>query len=229
MKCIYCLKNQCIKKGVRNGKQRYQCKSCKKFQLKYYTYKLYNKKDDVKIVALNAESVGISSLSRLLNYSKATILRRINFIANKVTNPQLLERNQVYEVDEMWTYVSGCKERNVKWITYAINRTTSQVVDVVIGSRNKENLAKIINKLKLLYPKKIITDKLAIYKNLVRPIKHDTRRYRNNKIERSNLTLRTHLKRLSRKTICYSKSEKMLENCILLYFLRHNWQMKFSR
>jgi IS1 family transposase len=229
MKCIYCNKKHCIKKGVRNNKQRYQCKSCKKYQLKEYTYKLYNKKDDSIIIALNAESIGISSLSRFLGYSKQTILKRISYLASKVTKPKLYEYHQVYEVDEMWTYVSGCKERDVKWITYAINRATSQVIDVVIGSRNKENLAKIINQLKLLSPQKIITDKLAIYPKLVSPIKHDTRRYNNNKIERSNLNLRTHLKRLSRKTICYSKSEKMLENCLLLYFYWNNWQMKFSR
>jgi len=171
--------------------------------------------------------MGISSLSRFLGYSKQTILKRIAYLASKVTRPVLYEYNQVYEVDEMWTYVSSCRKRSIKWIIYAINRKTNQVVDVIIGSRSKENLAIIINKLKLLFPKKIITDKLITYPNLVIPIEHDTRRYKNNKIERSNLNLRTHIKRLSRKTICYSKSEKMLENCVLLYFSWHNWQMKF--
>ncbi len=35
-------------------------------------------------------------------------------------------------------------------------------------------------------------------------------------------TLRTHLKRLSRKSICYSKSEKMLENCLKMYWYGWN-------
>lgn len=226
--CIYCSTGQCIKKGVRNNKQRFQCKSCGKYQLKYYTYKLYNKLDDKIIMFLNAESVGISSLSRFLGYSKQTILKRITFLASRVSKPILYEYNQVYEVDEMWTYVSSCRTRDVRWITYAMNRKTNQIVDVAVGARSKENLAKVINKLKLLSPKKIITDKLSVYPNLIIPVEHDTRRYKNNKIERSNLNLRTHIKRLSRKTICYSKSEKMLENCVLLYFSWHNWQMKFE-
>lgn len=226
-KCIYCSSNQCIKKGKRNKKQRYQCKSCKKYQLKEYTYTLYDKKHDKTILSLNAESIGISSLARHLKYSKATILRRIAYLASKVKRPRLLEFGQVYEVDEMWTYVSNCKEREVKWVTHAINRKTNQVVDFVVGRRTKENLAIIINKLKILYPKKIITDKLSSYPNLIYPVNHDTTRYSNNKIERSNLNLRTHIKRLSRKTICYSKSEKMLENCVLLYFYWNNWQIRF--
>lgn len=226
-KCIYCSYNQCIKKGKRDKKQRYQCKSCKKYQLKEYTYALYNKKHDRTILSLNAESVGISSLARHLKYSKATILRRITYLASKVKRPHLFEFGQIYEVDELWTYVSNCKQREVKWVTYAINRKTNQVVDFVVGRRTKENLSIIINKLKALYPKKIITDKLSSYPSLIYPINHDTTRYSNNKIERANLNLRTHLKRLSRKTICYSKSEKMLENCIVLYFYWHNWHIKF--
>ncbi len=226
--CIYCSTGYCIKKCVRNGKQRYQCKGCGKYQLRAYTYKLYNEIDDKSIIFLNAESMGISSLSRYLGYSKQTILKRIEYLGSKVKKPVLIEYNQVYEVDEMWTYVSSCRERDVKWITYAINRKTNQVVDVVIGARTKENLAKLIDKLKRLSPKKIVTDKLQIYPDLISPIDHDTRRYRNNKIERNNLNLRTHIKRLSRKTICYSKSEKMLTYSVLLYFSWNNWQIKMK-
>ncbi|MDL2326931.1 IS1 family transposase [Bacteroidales bacterium OttesenSCG-928-A14] len=32
-----------------------------------------------------------------------------------------------------------------------------------------------------------------------------------------NLTLRTHLKRLSRKTICFTRSVEMLSSCLKLY------------
>jgi len=222
-KCNYCSSLSCIKRGIRQGKQRYQCKSCRKYQLSDYRYKLYDKKDDNNILSLNAESVGISGLSRHLGYSKSTIIRRICYLAEQVRKPVLYEYNQVYEVDEMWTYVSSCKKRDIKWIMYAINKKTNQVMDLVVGSRTTDNLSIVINKLKQLSPKKIITDKLNIYPNVINPIEHDTRRYRNNKIERSNLNLRTHLKRLGRKTICYSKSVKMLENCLLLYFHWYNW------
>ena len=73
---------------------------------------------------------------------------------------------------------------------------------------------------------KIVTDRLNIYPNLITPINHDTRKYRNNRIERCNLTLRQHIKRLSRKTICYSKSNLMLEATFKLYLFWNNWSVK---
>lgn len=99
-------------------------------------------------------------------------------------------------------------------------------MNVVVGNRTKENISKIINELKYCSPKKIITDKLNVYPNLIYPIEHDTKKYNNNHIERANLTLRQHLKRSSRKTLSYSKSIEMLKATILLYFYWNNWTFK---
>lgn len=224
MKCRYC-SSDCIKKGVRNHKQRYQCKVCGKYQLENYSYRLYDEKDDRLILAYNAESTSISSMSRLLGYSKQTIIRRIIFLASRVARPLISEFGQTYEVDEMWTFIGKNRPENYAWITYAMSRKTKRIIDVVVGSRTSDNLRKVINKIKILHPKKIITDRLNVYPNLVFPEEHDTERYQNNKIERNNLTLRQDIKRLNRKTLSFSKSLKMLESTILLYFFWHNWQM----
>ncbi|HEX2845848.1 MAG TPA: IS1 family transposase [Chitinophagaceae bacterium] len=48
--------------------------------------------------------------------------------------------------------------------------------------------------------------------------RHIANAYNINHIERNNLNLRTHLKRLSRRTICFSKSITMLEACLKIYF-----------
>lgn len=218
---------------MRGIKQRYQCKTCGKHQQSKYTYKLYESKDDFQIKTLNAEGVGIRSMSRITGYSQTTILRRLSYLASLVTRPIYCEKNEVYEVDEMWTYIGKNHPSNYCWITYAMNRKTGCIIDVAVGSRNKQNLKKVIDSVKLLSPKKIITDKLIIYPNLVKPIDHDTSRYANNRIERGKLasllplavTLRTHLKRLFRKTICFSKSLRMLEAAVLLYFDLRYWKI----
>lgn len=225
MRCNYCSQETLIKKGKRGIKQRYQCKSCGKYQQDVYTYKMYDLRDDKRIKIYNSEGVGIRSMSRILGYSEATIIRRILYLASKITRPIYSENNQVYEVDEMWTYVGKNDPSCYSWITYAINRRTNAVIDVAFGSRNKTNLKQVIDSVKSHNPKKIVTDKLIIYPNLVKPIEHDTNRYSNNHIERGNLTLRTHIKRLFRKTICFSKSQKMLEACVLLYFDFHYWKL----
>lgn len=227
-KCKNCFSKSIIKKGKRGIKQRYQCKNCGKYQQNIYSYKLYDSSDDIMIKMYNSESVGIRSMSRILKYSPNTIIRRILYLASKVELPSYIEYNQVYEVDEMWTFIEKNHPSNYSWITYAINRKTHQIMNVVFGSRNKEHLGKVIGILKAQTPKKIITDKLNTYPNLVKPFLHDTSRYANNHIERGNLTLRTHIKRLSRKTICFSKSQKMLEASVLLYFDFHNWKLKMK-
>lgn len=225
-KCGNCLSNNTICKGKRGKTQRIKCKNCGKCGQAQYIYKLYNKRDDFMVKKLNAESVGIRSMSRILGYSSQTIIRRILYLRSLITKPHYCELNQVYEVDELCTYIGKNDPSYYCWVTYGLNRKTGDIIDISIGSRNKDSLGKVITTLKSMSPKKIITDRLNTYPNLVKPIEHDTRRYANNRIERANLTLRTHIKRLSRKTICYSKSLKMLEACILLYLDFKYWNLQ---
>jgi len=191
MKCKLC-KGSCIKKGFQiskyQRKQRFQCSKCKKYQLEDYTYTLYKRISDKEIIHLNSEGLSISGMSRFLGYSKQTIIRRIKYLASLVRQPIIFEYNQTYEVDEMWIYIGN--KNNSVWVTYSINRKTHQIISFCIGARSKKNLSKVIAPLKMLSPKKIVTDRLNTYPPLVKPENHDTSRYRNNRIERCNLTLR---------------------------------------
>ncbi|TXG35609.1 IS1 family transposase [Seonamhaeicola maritimus] len=67
-------------------------------------------------------------------------------------------------------------------------------------------------------PVSIYTDKWISYKSLIPSSIHNFTNYETNQIERINLNLRTHLKRLSRRTICYTKSVRMLYATLKLYF-----------
>ncbi len=111
-------------------------------------------------------------------------------------------------------------KRNGCWVIYAINRKTKTVMDLVVGRRTKENVNKVISSILSLNPKMIYTDRLLLYKSLIPKSIHRSIEYGTNHIERFNLTLRTHIKRLNRSTICFSKSEYMLEACLNIYFWR---------
>ncbi|KXJ04737.1 hypothetical protein AC249_AIPGENE28645, partial [Exaiptasia diaphana] len=112
---------------------------------------MYDPRDDKQIKIYNSEGVGIRSMSRILGYSPATIIRRILYLASNITKPIYCENNQVYEVDEMWTYVGKNDPSSYSWITYAINRRTNSVIDVAFGSRNKAS-ARYSGKPALLIP-----------------------------------------------------------------------------
>lgn len=216
MKCNYC-PGICIKKGYYKNVQRYLCKKCRKYQQAEYSYQKYDSTIEKQVTLLNNEGMGINSISRILSIPKTSILRLLLRASFKINQPVPIEQGQEYEVDELHTYVGRNHSSCYTYIIYAINRATRKIIDCVIGARSKENIGKLVNRLKTLSPKRIFTDKLNIFGRLIPRSIHRTFLYRTNRIERKNLTLRTHLKRLSRKTICYSKSFRMLEASLKLY------------
>lgn len=168
------------------------------------------------IVRLTNEGVGISGVARITGISKSNVINKIKEIAGKIERTVIVEEQQEYELDEMYTFI-GNKDQPC-YIIYALNKMTKVVIDFIVGRRTKENISGIVQRLRELNPKCIYTDKLNIYPALISNIKHVTAKYKINHIERMNLNIRTHLKRLSRRTICFSRSKEMLESCLKVYF-----------
>ena len=169
-----------------------------------------------EIVQLLKEGVAIRGIARFLNISVTTVIARIKSIAKNLTKENQRNHKGVYEIDELWTYVG--KKTNDVWISYAINRLTKEVVSFVVGPRTKARLSCATSATLALKPAKVCTDGLHTYRTLVPPGIHHIGLPHTRHIERFNLTLRTHLKRLTRKTICFSKNLVMLESCLKIYF-----------
>jgi insertion element IS1 protein InsB len=64
------------------------------------------------------------------------------------------------------------------------------------------------------------TDKAGVYQRHLPPAQHTVGKLSMQKIERKHLTLRTRLKRLARKTLCFSRSRVMHDLLIGLYMNR---------
>lgn len=207
--------SQIIKHGLVNGRQRYRCKACNKTRMSRYTSNACCLAINAHIVNHVKEGCGIRSIARLLDISAVTVLRRIKSIADGIKKP-VIPMGRVYELDELKTYVKN-KGRDY-WVIYALDRQTGQVVDLKVGKRTTVNLQRVTDTLLLARCKQVYTDGLAIYKQLIPSSIHTVKRYGTNRIERKNLSLRTHLKRLNRKSICFSKSLLMLEACLKIYF-----------
>lgn len=216
MECKFCGKN-CSKAGKqKNGQQRYYCKYCKRYQQSKYVYSAYKAEIKAMIPKLVCESVGIRGIGRLLKIASGTVVKMIRSIAQAIQKPAIPVKKISFELDEVRTYV-GNKE-NQYWIAYALCSETKRVVDFTVGKRSKRVLRSIVNTLLLSNVRTIKTDKLNIYQSLIPAGRHVSNAYNINHIERNNLNLRTHLKRLSRRTICFSKSLVMLEACLKIYF-----------
>src|SRR5258708_18622964 len=223
MECKYC-SQRCRRSGrQKNGVQRYYCKGCLRYQQETYRYRACHGTMNGYSGSLSCESVGIRGIARVLRVATGTISTRIRIIAEKIGRPVVTDVRPTFEVDELWTYI-GRKE-NEYWVAYALDRRTRQVVDFVIGKRTKRTLKELIDRLLLLNPKAIRTDRLTLYQRIIPKHLYRSGSYCINHIERKNLSIRTHLKRLSRRTICFSRSIGMLQNCLKLYFWSCNSPM----
>lgn len=216
MNCKYCSKpcSRCGKQ--KNGKQKYRCRTCLKYQQGSYINQAYHLNINDQIVSMVKEGVGIRGIGRLLSISKNTVLTRIKLIAKSAKRPGILYTGSIYEVDEMWTF-SGSKE-NPQWISYIYDRASKRVVDFVVGRRSGDFLRPMISRVLKYQPHFIATDGLIVYRSLIPRSLHVRGAHQTLRIERNNLNLRTHLKRLSRKTINYSKSVSMLCSVLTIYF-----------
>lgn len=205
-----------IKYGTtKSGNQRYYCKSCKKTKVCHYLYKAYNTCINQNIIILTKEGLGIRSTARVLSISTTTVLKRIITIANTIVQP-IISKGKTYEVDEIRTFIK--RKTKLIWIVYALEQMTKRVVSFNIGRRTNKTLKNVIISLELSNAKKIITDKLPNYKYLIPQEIHSTKFRGINHIERNNLSIRTHLKRLNRRTICFSKSMIVLNAVLRIYF-----------
>jgi insertion element IS1 protein InsB len=109
----------------------------------------------------------------------------------------------------MWSRVY-CKKTPC-WLWHAINHDTGEIIVYVFGAREHEVLQKLLALLSGLSVEITVVfldDNFAYHDAISRGILCTGER-NTQRIERKHLTFRTRLKRLARKTICYSKSLEM--------------------
>lgn len=111
---------------------------------------------------------------------------------------------------------------NQRWTWYAIERHSGVVLAWQNGDRSAATLARLLALLEHLPIRVCYTDDWKAYSKLF-PERYFHIIGKDNtwKIERKNLSFRTHLKRLSRRTICFSKSEQIHDNVIGMYIEKY--------
>jgi insertion element IS1 protein InsB len=114
----------------------------------------------------------------------------------------------------MWSYVQN--KKNQRWLWLDIDHNTRKVVAFVFGKRKHEVFKQLKKLLKPFGLKRYYTDGLQCYAKYLPKKKHRAGKTNTQRIERKNLTLRTRVKRLAGKTICFSKTERMHDIVIAL-------------
>jgi len=130
------------------------------------------------------------------------------------------------EMDEMWSFVGYKKQQ--RWLWHAIDHRTGRVLAYVLATHQDQSLVKPVNLLKPFGIKHFFTDAWGAYERVLAPHTHLIGKKNTQKIERKYLTLRTRIKCLDRKTICFSKSIVMHDIVIGLFINKYEFSFQSS-
>nr|WP_219256334.1 IS1 family transposase [Plesiomonas shigelloides]MBW3791794.1 IS1 family transposase [Plesiomonas shigelloides] len=218
--CPRCSKTEGV---IRNGHstsgaQLYRCKLClKTFQLNFH-YNAAKPNIHQAIIDMAMNGAGCRDTARVLNISLNTVLRHLKNLGPKQVAQHVELGAEVViccEADEQWSFVR-CKS-NPRWLFYAYDRIRKRVLAHVFGPRNAFTLQRLLALLSKFNIAFYMTDAWPVYRTKLSSVNHVVSKKYTQRIERHNLNLRTHLKRLTRRTICFSKSEEMHDKVIGWY------------
>ena len=124
-------------------------------------------------------------------------------------------------MDEMWSFVG--KKAQQRWLWHAIDHRTGVVLAYVVGTHQDEVFLQLKVLLAPFGIRHFYTDGADVYGRHLDSKQHTVGKTHTQKIERKHLTLRTRLKRLVRKTICFSKSVLLHDIVIGLFVNRYEF------
>jgi insertion element IS1 protein InsB len=108
----------------------------------------------------------------------------------------------ICELDEQWGFVGSKARQHGLW--YAYNTKTGGVLAYTFGSRTDDTCRKLLNLLTPFNSGMITSDDCVSYAREVPKEKHLAGKIFTQCIERINLMLRTRIKRLARRILCFS-------------------------
>lgn len=138
-----------------------------------------------------------------------------------LVKPEKMLSNLESELDEMWSFVG--KKANQRWLWHAIDHTSGKVLAYVFGNHKDEVFLQLKALLNPFGITRFYTDDWGAYERHLEASKHEVGKQNTQKIENKHLNLRTRIKRLARRTICFSKTIYMHDIVIGLFINRYEF------
>ena len=118
----------------------------------------------------------------------------------------------------MWSLV-GTKN-TPRWLWHALDHRSGTVLAYVFGTRQDQAFLDLKALLEPFGIRRYYTDGWGAYQRHLDPEQQEVGKRNTQRLERKHLTLRTRIKRLVRKTICFSRSTQMHDIVIGLFINR---------
>ena len=123
------------------------------------------------------------------------------------------------EMDEQWSWVHD--KRHQCWLWWAVDHETNTPLAFTFGTHEHKNLDVLMTLLEPFNINVYYTDNHFAYRTRIAEAQLMIGKRNTQKIERNHLTLRTRIKRLARKTICFSKCQDIHEAVIGTFITRY--------
>ena len=234
--CPFCGSDHVVFNGKdRHGNQRCMCKNPNCNHTTFaLNYKNNGSKPGIKeeIITLTMNGSGVRDISRSLEVSKDKVISTLKNLHMKVqyVNTEYLNsldpsmplecniirddefkfdeletvNNLQVEADEMWSFYQSKKQQI--WLWWLVDHNTNTPIAFIFGNKDSDNLLRLLDLVKDYKISMFYTDGNPVYTKYIPAEKLTVTKKNTQKIERNHLTLRTRLKRLARKTLCFSKS-----------------------
>jgi insertion element IS1 protein InsB len=228
-----------VKRGKTDpGGQRYRCRNEACVQgsfLREYRSQGYLPRVKQQIVDMALNGSGVRDTARVLGISKDTVVSELKkkqtelepvnrpFLdrLGDLDRPILLARVEEAEADEMWSFVG--QKTAPRWLWQALDHRTGIVLASVFGRREDQAFLELKALLEPFGIRRFFTDGWGAYRRHLDPAEHEVGKRFTQQLERKHLTLRTRIKRLVRKTICFSKTIEMHDTVIGLFINRYEF------
>ena len=133
----------------------------------------------------------------------------------------LQRRGLMSELDEMWSYVG--KKAEPRWLWHAIDHASGTVLAYLFGRRLDTVFLQLKELLEPFGITRFYTDGWGTYERHIVPEQHVVGKQYTQTIESKHINLRTRIKRLVRRTLCFSKTTTMHDLVIGLFINRYEF------
>ena len=226
IRCPSCLSLSIKKNGWKiYGKQNYQCKSCGRqfIHETELTYKGCQSFIEDKIRLMLVRGCSIADIVVIEQVSKYKVLNVL--VQSDLTIKPKQQYYRKLQVDEFWTYVGN--KKNKVWLVYAYDPQTGEIVAFVWGKRNLATARQLRAKLDELgvdFGYVCCDNWDSFLTAFAFDFKNVGKRYTTH-IEGNNNRFRQRLRRVFRKTCCFSKklANHFKAFDLLFHYVNYAW------
>jgi insertion element IS1 protein InsB len=168
---------------------------------------------------------GVRDTALVSGVSPATVLRCLVSESLEASIKPKEHRYHKVQIDELWMYVA--KKQKKVWLVYAYCHETNEILAFAMGKRNQKTVHHLMMKLKKVEIEWFLTDKWEAFAAELPYYHHLIGKQFTKAIEGINTWFRTRVRRLNRRTTCFSKKLVYLYAIIKLVISKRNQHLSY--